>query len=78
MVALAAAVAVPVGVGVAIWLVEFGRESKLALAVRYFIDVMTGVPSIVFGLFVYITLVVRRVRRLVVRRAGRARSRWRC
>jgi phosphate transport system permease protein len=61
MVGLAAAVAVPVGVGVAIWLVEFGRESKLAHAVRYFIDVMTGVPSIVFGLFVYITLVIGNV-----------------
>jgi phosphate transport system permease protein len=58
MVLLASAVAVPIGVGVAIWLVEFGRESKLAHAVRYFIDVMTGVPSIVFGLFVYITLVI--------------------
>src|SRR6185312_11927765 len=58
MVGLATAVAVPVGVGVAIWLVEFGRVSKLAHAVRYFIDVMTGVPSIVFGLFVYITLVL--------------------
>jgi phosphate transport system permease protein len=58
MVALATAVAVPIGVGVAIWLVEFGRASKLAHAVRYFIDVMTGVPSIVFGLFVYITLVI--------------------
>jgi phosphate transport system permease protein len=58
MVGLASLVAVPVGVGVAIWLVEFGRESRLAHAVRYFIDVMTGVPSIVFGLFVYITLVL--------------------
>jgi phosphate transport system permease protein len=58
MVALAAAVAVPIGVGVAIWLVEYGRQPWLASAVRYFIDVMTGVPSIVFGLFVYITLVV--------------------
>jgi phosphate transport system permease protein len=58
MVGLATAVAVPVGVGVAIWLVEFGRGSKLAHTVRYFIDVMTGVPSIVFGLFVYITLVI--------------------
>lgn len=58
MVLLASAVAVPVGVGVAIWLVEFGRGSKLAHAVRYFVDVMTGVPSIVFGLFVYITLVI--------------------
>jgi phosphate transport system permease protein len=58
MVGLAAAIAVPVGVGVAVWLVEYGREGKLAHAVRYFVDVMTGVPSIVFGLFVYITLVV--------------------
>jgi phosphate transport system permease protein len=58
MVGLATAVAVPVGVSVAIWLVEFGRASRLAHAVRYFIDVMTGVPSIVFGLFVYITLVI--------------------
>jgi phosphate transport system permease protein len=57
MVGLATVIAVPIGVGVAVWLVEFGRESKLAHAVRYFIDVMTGVPSIVFGLFVYITLV---------------------
>ncbi|MDO8213668.1 phosphate ABC transporter permease PstA [Conexibacter sp. CPCC 206217] len=58
MVALAAVVAIPIGIGVAVWLVEYGRESKLAHAVRYFIDVMTGVPSIVFGLFVYITLVI--------------------
>ncbi len=58
MVGLATAVAVPVGIGVAIWLVEYGRGSKLAHTVRYFIDVMTGVPSIVFGLFVYITLVL--------------------
>jgi phosphate transport system permease protein len=29
--------------------------------VRYFVDVMTGVPSVVFGLFVYIVLVVTRV-----------------
>jgi phosphate transport system permease protein len=58
IVGLATVVAVPVGVGVAVWLVEFGRASKLANAVRYFVDVMTGVPSIVFGLFVYITLVL--------------------
>jgi phosphate transport system permease protein len=58
IVALATAVAVPIGIGVAVWLVELGRDTKLARAVRYFIDVMTGVPSIVFGLFVYITLVL--------------------
>jgi len=58
MIGLATAVSVPVGVGVALYLTEYGRESRFGSAVRYFIDVMTGVPSIVFGLFVYITLVV--------------------
>ncbi|HEY4897056.1 MAG TPA: phosphate ABC transporter permease PstA [Solirubrobacteraceae bacterium] len=58
MVALASAIAVPVGVGVAVWLVEYGRNSWFAHAVRFFVDVLTGVPSIVFGLFIYIVLVV--------------------
>jgi phosphate transport system permease protein len=58
MVALAAAIAVPLGVGVALYLVEYGKESRFANIVRYFVDVMTGVPSIVFGLFIYITLIL--------------------
>jgi phosphate transport system permease protein len=58
MVALAGAVAIPLGWGVALYLVEFGKRGRFGAAVRYFVDVMTGVPSIVFGLFVYITLVV--------------------
>jgi phosphate transport system permease protein len=58
MVALATLISVPIGIGVALYLVEYGRDSKFASVVRYFVDVMTGVPSIVFGLFVYITLVI--------------------
>jgi phosphate transport system permease protein len=61
MVALAAVIAVPLGWGVALYLVEFGKQSRFAAAVRYFVDVMTGVPSIVFGLFIYITLVLTKV-----------------
>jgi phosphate transport system permease protein len=61
MVALASLIAVPLGWGVALYLVEFGKKSRFALAVRYFVDVMTGVPSIVFGLFIYITLVLSKV-----------------
>ena len=61
MVALAALIAVPIGVGVALYLVEYGKRSRFANAVRYFVDVMTGVPSVVFGLFVYIVLVVTQV-----------------
>jgi phosphate transport system permease protein len=58
IVALASAIAIPIGVGVAIYLVEYGKESWFARAVRYFVDVLTGVPSIVFGLFVYIALIL--------------------
>jgi len=58
MVALASAIAIPIGVGVAIWLVEYGRNAVFANIVRFFVDVLTGVPSIVFGLFVYIVLIV--------------------
>jgi phosphate transport system permease protein len=58
IVALATAIAVPIGIGVALYLVEYGRQGRFAGVVRYFVDVMTGVPSIVFGLFVYLTLVI--------------------
>jgi phosphate transport system permease protein len=50
-VGLATVVAVPVGVLTAVYLVEYGR-GKLAKAVTFFVDVMTGIPSIVAGLFV--------------------------
>ncbi len=61
IVALATIVAVPVGVGVATYLTEYGKNSRFANVVRYFVDVMTGVPSIVFGLFIYIVLVISHV-----------------
>jgi len=61
IVGIATAIAVPVGIGVALYLTEYGRQSRFANLVRYFIDVMTGVPSIVFGLFIYIVLVVSHV-----------------
>src|SRR4051812_6990956 len=61
MVALATAIAVPIGIGVALYLVEFGKATRFAKFVRYFVDVLTGVPSVVFGLFVYIVLVVTQV-----------------
>jgi phosphate transport system permease protein len=61
MVALATAIAVPIGIGVALYLVEFGKATWFAKFVRYFVDVLTGVPSVVFGLFVYIVLVVTQI-----------------
>jgi phosphate transport system permease protein len=58
MVALASLISIPIGIGVALWLVEYGKSSRFATLVRFFVDVLTGVPSIVFGLFIYIVLVV--------------------
>ena len=49
---MAALISVPVGIMTAIYLVEYGR-GRLARAVTFFVDVMTGVPSIVAGLFAY-------------------------
>ncbi|NLU67980.1 phosphate ABC transporter permease PstA [Streptomyces sp. HNM0574] len=50
-VGLATAIAAPLGLLTAIYLVEYGR-GRLAQAVTFFVDVMTGIPSIVAGLFV--------------------------
>ena len=56
-VGLAAVVALPVGLFTAIYLVEYGR-GLFAKMVTFFVDVMTGVPSIVAGLFVYTFLLL--------------------
>jgi phosphate transport system permease protein len=50
-VGLATVIAAPIGVLTAIYLVEYGR-GNLARSVTFFVDVMTGIPSIVAGLFI--------------------------
>lgn len=50
-VGLATVIAAPIGVLTAVYLVEYGR-GKLSKAVTFFVDVMTGIPSIVAGLFI--------------------------
>jgi phosphate transport system permease protein len=50
-VGIASLLAVPLGVLAASYLVEYGR-GRFALTVRFFVDVMTGIPSIVAGLFI--------------------------
>lgn len=50
--ALATLISVPVGLLTAIYLVEYGK-GKLAKAVTFLVDVMTGIPSIVAGLFAF-------------------------
>ena len=52
LVTLAAAlISVPVGIFCAIYLVEYGKGKRLARWITFLVDVMTGIPSIVAGLF---------------------------
>jgi phosphate transport system permease protein len=48
---IATLITVPLGILGAIYIVEYGR-GRLATAIRFFVDVMTGIPSIVAGLFI--------------------------
>lgn len=50
--ALAAVISIPIGLLTAIYLVEYGR-SRLSQSITFFVDVMTGIPSIVAGLFAF-------------------------
>jgi phosphate transport system permease protein len=47
----AIAIAVPLGVGAAVYLVEYTREGKITRLIRTGTDLLNGTPSIVFGLF---------------------------
>jgi phosphate transport system permease protein len=50
---VAALISIPVGLMAAIYLTEYGGNGRLRRALTFFVDVMTGIPSIVAGLFAY-------------------------
>ena len=60
IVALATAIAVPLGILAAVYLNEYGGKSWLAAIIGFMSDVMTGVPSIIMGLFIFSIWVVHR------------------
>ncbi|XVQ84709.1 phosphate ABC transporter permease PstA [Microbispora siamensis] len=49
---LASLIAVPIGLLTAVYLVEYAEGGRLSRIISFFVDVMTGVPSVVSGLFV--------------------------
>ncbi|RPI60520.1 MAG: phosphate ABC transporter permease PstA [Planctomycetaceae bacterium] len=55
---LAVLIAAPVGVGTAIYLTEYTRESKLTAVIRFGADCLAGIPSIIFGLFGFVFFVI--------------------
>jgi phosphate transport system permease protein len=50
--------AAPLGVGTAIFLKEYTRESKISRIIRFGTDCLAGVPSIIFGLFGFVFFVL--------------------
>ena len=58
MVGIAALLSVPFGILAAVFLAEFDPESKIAAAVRFCAKTLTGLPSILAGVFAYATVVL--------------------
>jgi phosphate transport system permease protein len=58
LVGLASLFGIPLGLFVGIYLSEFGGGGAIAMGVRFMVDVLAGVPTIIFGLFIWILVVV--------------------
>jgi len=55
---LAILIATPLGVGTAIFLTEYTRETRLTKVIRFGVECLAGIPSIIFGLFGFIFFVI--------------------
>lgn len=55
--AVAVLIATPFGIGTAVYLTEYTRESKITRMIRFSAESLAGIPSIVFGLFGFIFFV---------------------
>jgi phosphate transport system permease protein len=55
---LAVIIAAPIGLGTAIYLTEYTRESRLTQVIRFGADCLAGIPSIIFGLFGFVFFVI--------------------
>ncbi len=58
MVGIASFIAVPIGILTAVYLAEIGPETRLASFVRFSIKVLSGMPSVLAGLFAYAAVVL--------------------
>ncbi len=55
---VAIVIATPLGVGTAVFLREYTRESRISRIIRFGTDCLAGVPSIIFGLFGFVFFVI--------------------
>ncbi|MEJ2637837.1 MAG: phosphate ABC transporter permease PstA [Calditrichia bacterium] len=58
MTLLAAFIGVPLGILAGVYLSEYGRDTRFGALVRFTVNVMMGIPSIISGLFIYTLVVV--------------------
>lgn len=58
LIGIASCIGLPVGIGTGIYLSEYSNK-QFAWVIRFITDVMSGIPSIVYGIFVYILIVSR-------------------
>jgi phosphate transport system permease protein len=58
MVFIASSISIPIGVATGIYLSEYGAKSKVNRTIRFLTTILTGVPSIVVGIFTYDTVVL--------------------
>ncbi len=61
MVGIASLISIPVGIMTGVFLAEFGQTSKVASFVRFVTTILTGVPSIIAGVFAYGVLILNQV-----------------
>ena len=54
---IAIAIALPLGVGTAVYLTEYTQETRMTRMIRFGTDCLAGIPSIIFGLFGFIFFV---------------------
>ena len=59
--AVAALVAIPIGVGGGIYLAEYSRSGAFAQFIKFGTNVLSGIPSIIAGVFIYGTIVTSRI-----------------
>ena len=55
---LGVVIATPFGVGTAVYLIEYTRENWVTRAIRFGVDALAGIPSIVYGLFGFVFFVI--------------------
>jgi phosphate transport system permease protein len=61
MVGIASLISIPFGLMTGIYLSEFGKDSKRASIIRFITTVLTGIPSVIIGVFAYAVVVLTKV-----------------